>query len=323
MTTLPRMLDFSVRLLVFIAALIILSAIVVAGARQALAATLKPAGVITGSMLTLGDIFDGLSYDKASHILGPAPQPGGEMVLNARTLMRIALAMDLSWQPVSSSDQIILRRAATKVTTDIIEEALMQKIGESGVEGNYSIRFAGLAPELVLPGEQPAMVDVAAFTFDPHRDTFTATVVAPSKSAPAAQAEVSGQIERVVAVPALSQNLKNGDIIGPRDISWVEIPVRGLQPDLVMKEEDILGMTPRRIAMAGKPLRTADIVSPRLVSRGDDVTIVYESGPLVLTAGGRALQDGGKGDMVRVVNDKSNLQVDAFVSGARQVHVKP
>ncbi len=44
---------------------------------------------------------------------------------------------------------------------------------------------------------------------------------------------------------------------------------------------------------------------------------------MTLTAQGRALEDGGAGDTVRVVNTQSNTVVQAVVTGANRVSVLP
>jgi flagella basal body P-ring formation protein FlgA len=63
-------------------------------AKESFAANLRNIAVIEESVIRAGDVFEGLQY-KADTILGPAPQPGKDIVLNARTLLRIAVALDL------------------------------------------------------------------------------------------------------------------------------------------------------------------------------------------------------------------------------------
>ena len=68
--------------------------------QRASAVSLKPTSVITEDTIRLGDLFSGLEH-KSERVLGMAPRPGQDMVLNARTLMRIAIALDLPWRPTS------------------------------------------------------------------------------------------------------------------------------------------------------------------------------------------------------------------------------
>jgi flagella basal body P-ring formation protein FlgA len=317
--------DLCFRIAVFMAALFLGMLVTAASATQAFAAgtaALKSSGMISGSNLTLGDIFDGLEADKASFVLGPGPKPGTDMVLNAGTLSRIASATGISWQPSSVTDQIVLHRAATLVSTDAVHAALNDALKGKGMEGEFTLVLDGEEPQIALPfGEKPG-VEAINVIIDPQHDLFRATLVAPSKGNPLRQLDVSGRVERLVNLPVLRGNLKNGDIIGDRDLDFIKVPASAVQPDFILSGDKLNGMTPRRMALAGKPLRASEITVPQLVARGQTVTIVYESGPLVLTAQGRAMQDGARGDIIKVANNESNLSVDGTVTGEREVHVR-
>ena len=84
------------------------------GSQAALAASLKDSAVVETDTLTLGDLFDGLDHNR-DYVLGAAPQPGQDMVLGARTLYRIAKAMNLPWRPSNAAEQITVRRTATVI----------------------------------------------------------------------------------------------------------------------------------------------------------------------------------------------------------------
>ena len=122
-------------------------------------------------------------------------------------------------------------------------------------------------------------------------------------------------------IPVLKAALHNGDIISAGDLDWITIKQRDLQPDYIVNAEKIVGMTPRRMVVSGKPVRTQDLTEPQLVDRGDDVTLVYEMGAISLTAKGRALRSGARGDVIRVVNVDSNKSIEGVVQDQGVVHV--
>ena len=147
-------------------------------------------------------------------------------------------------------------------------------------------------------------------------------MVAPSVDNPVQRIKVSGIIDRLVTVPILSKNLRNGDVIGDGDIEMIEISQNDLQHNMITSKEKMLGMTPRRIAYAGKFVQDGTLIKPQLVQRGESVNITFTEGSLVLSAKGKALQSGAKGDIVRVTNANSSRTVDAIVSGSHQVIVR-
>ncbi len=53
-------------------------------AQSASAVSLKYNTLVEDNVITLGDVFTGLDR-KADKVLGPAPRPGQDMTLNART----------------------------------------------------------------------------------------------------------------------------------------------------------------------------------------------------------------------------------------------
>lgn len=311
----------TVRLTYVIVAAILISIGSFISIKSASAASLKSVSVINGDKLTLGDIFDNLEYN-ANYVIGPAPQPGQDMTLNARTLYRIATALDLSWRPTSTHDQIVIRREATIISYDVIEDSLRKSLKSKGVHGHFNLKLNNGKPSIVLPHDMNENVEVSAITYDRGRDYFKATLVAPSKDNPIKKININGTIDRLTSVPVLTTNLQNGDIVGENDIQMIEISQHDVQHNMITNKDDMIGLTPRRIAYAGKFLQDGSLIKPQLVSRGSHVSITFTEGPLILTAKGKALQSGAKGDIVRVTNTNSSRTVDAIVAAENQVIVR-
>jgi len=293
----------------------------IAYAGKAMAIGLKENSVVQDETIKLGDIFYGLS-DQENKVLGPAPRPGSEMILNARTLMRIAIALDLPWRPSSSAEQVVLKRAATVIGRNHIENELKQALRKKGVEGSFNLLFLTPQNDIILPQEQPETLEVGNLSIDAAGESFEATLTAPSPDNPIHHRTVRGKIEKIVPIPVLRETMRQGSIIGKRDITFVDVRGRDLSADIVIEENSLVGMTPRRMIIAGTAVKANEIEAPTLVSRGALVTMVYKDGPLVLTAKGKALENGAKDDLIRVVNTGSNRTLEAVVTSAREVTVQ-
>lgn len=287
------------------------------------AATLRHSNVITDGSIKLGDIFSGLRDQQAGRILGAAPRPGQDMVLNARTLMRIAIAMDLSWRPSSAADHIVLSSAATLIDQDMIVDKLSSKLRDKGISGKFDLILSNKShTEMVLPHDADKNIAVQSVEINKNRDWFNAVMVGPSLDNPLQRIQVSGKIERTIELPVLSNNLRNGTVIGKSDIHTISIPARNVNADYILSHTDLIGKTPRRIILSGQPIKAQDISAPIAVERGKSVTMIFESGGLRLTALGKALQSGSPGDIIRVVNTASNRTIDAEISGNQEVVVR-
>jgi flagella basal body P-ring formation protein FlgA len=81
------------------------------------------------------------------------------------------------------------------------------------------------------------------------------------------------------------------------------------------------GMEAARNLSAGAIVRAGDVVRPRLVRRGQPVTIRIVSGTLVITAAGRALGDASAGEPVRIVADATSRTLEGVVEGAGVVRI--
>lgn len=101
------------------------------------------------------------------------------------------------------------------------------------------------------------------------------------------------------------------------------IAARTLPAGTVLTREDlsgdpdeadgITGLETRVTIFEGKPVRPAQLVAPTLINRNQLVTISFETPLLSIEAEGRALQPGGAGDSIRVMNLASRVTVTGEV----------
>lgn len=289
--------------------------------RVAVAVSLKQNSVVEGDTLTLGDVFHGLPAN-GEKVLGLAPQPGEEMILNARTLLRIAVALDLPWRPSTSNEQIVITRAASVVDREMVENALRAKIEAEGIDGKYALVIPDASAKFVLSPDIAPGIEITSFKLNVETGWFEASASVPSAANAIQSAKIAGTLHKLVNVPVLRAAMKSGDIIGARDLDTVEIKESEVRNDMILSADELIGMTPRRLAASGKPLNILDVDSPEIVSRGDIVTMLFQEGPLTLTASGKALQNGAKGDLIRVTNTSSNKTIEGFVTAEREITVK-
>ena len=304
-----------------LSAILLLTVGVAIGSKVAMAASLKQISIVNDDVLRLGDIFDNVQRN-ADYVLGAAPRPGEDMTLNARTLYRIASAMDIQWRPATSADSITIRREANIVPFDTVQNAIRKEIKNKGLDTNFEIELSSGKPTIILPNDLPLNVEVSDMNYNHQKDFFTATLVSPSLDNPIRKINVSGLVDRQAQIPVLRTTLQNGDVIGKNDIDYIQISSKDIQHNAVMKSEDMIGLTPRRIAHAGKFIQRGTLEKPRLVERGEVITINFQQGPLLLTAKGKALQSGAIGDVIRVTNAQSSRTISATVNGSKEVIVR-
>ncbi|HAU29083.1 MAG TPA: flagella basal body P-ring formation protein FlgA [Rhodospirillaceae bacterium] len=124
---------------------------------------------------------------------------------------------------------------------------------------------------------------------------------------PAAMAAASDDSE----VPALAQPLRQGDIITANDIIYIPAKSSRLGASAILDAADLIGKTPRRPLQAEHPLRTTDVAVPTIIHKGDIVSIVWKKGGITLTTRGRAMDNAGQNESLRLANTSTSRIIEA------------
>ena len=109
--------------------------------------------------------------------------------------------------------------------------------------------------------------------------------------------------------------MNRGEVITEKDLIWSDMRDDNLRQDLVIDPKQIIGMEPRMLVKANLPIRIADLQRPMAVSRNGLVTMQLQTPYMSLSAQGRAMEDAGVGDMVRVTNLQTKQVIEARVQG--------
>ena len=103
--------------------------------------------------------------------------------------------------------------------------------------------------------------------------------------------------------------IKAGQVIDTADLSVVDadIPGTATDPALVAGQEARVALYP------GRPIRDGQFGPPAIVLRNQVVSLSYIAGTLAIFTEGRALDRGGVGDVIPVVNLSSRNTVQGRV----------
>lgn len=130
----------------------------------------------------------------------------------------------------------------------------------------------------------------------------------------AAQAAGAGVVADILTRP-----IQRGDLLSEHD--FVPQEIAAAQARGIVSAQQAAGLEARRTLRSGVPVRASDLTEPRLVRRGEPVTITLRSGGLTISAIGRALADGALGEPVRVFSEATNQTLDGVVESAGRVRV--
>lgn len=178
-------------------------------------------------------------------------------------------------------------------------------------------------PRLPLgnPSDRPVLVTIEELSLDETRQRFTAQLVVRVEGSVTGAVPLAGEARPQIEVPVLVQPVRDGQTIEPALLGAVWIPERSLRPDVLLTTEEIIGREAERRLPPGRPLRQTDLRSPRLVRKGEVVTLLFRRGPIEISAQGRALEDGSEGARVRATNLDSERPVAGLVIGRKRLLV--
>ncbi len=116
-----------------------------------------------------------------------------------------------------------------------------------------------------------------------------------------------------------TRTLRAQTVITEADVTLAEEGVPGALDDM----GQVIGLETRIAIYPGRPIMAADLVAPAIVERNQVVPLAYRNGGLSIVTEGRALDRGGIGTAIRVMNATSKLTVFATLGADGVAYVQP
>jgi flagella basal body P-ring formation protein FlgA len=299
-------------------ALLLLITLLCQGARADLA-LLRPHAVVEDAAIRLSDLFDNAGQN-AGRVVGPAPAPGRRVVVEPAQLFAIARANGLAWRPLTAADTVVVERPGRSVPREEVLDLLRGDLGRMGLDPEA---------ELELPGFQPPMVPLAAFTqlaleqptFEAATNRFSATLVVVAEGMPTLRLRLAGRAVATAAVVIATRRMALGEVVGPADLRLVRQRAERVRPGLATDPGQVVGRALRRPVASNLPFALNDLALPAVIEKNAMVTMLMEGPGLSMTAQGRAMASAARGEVVPVMNLASRSIVEGQAIGPGRVRV--
>lgn len=192
--------------------------------------------------------------------------------------------------------------ALADTAESVLRDALAERHGAS---------FAGGELRLSLDGQEVGAVKaVQALRFDPATGRFAAILLRDGS-----RVRVTGEAWAEVQAAMPARPLPPGTVIQADDLSPQPLRLDRGGGAVLTDAGVLVGMQVKRALTPGRPIPASAVIAPALVRRNKPVALEYRSGPLLLAAKGRALEDAGLGELVRVQNLDSGKTITGTVRG--------
>jgi flagella basal body P-ring formation protein FlgA len=299
--------------------LVLVLALLVCGQTQA--ASLRTMTTLHGPNVYLRDLFDDAGVN-ADRVLGPGPDPGGRIIVEAAQLNAIARQYSVAWRSVSRADRAVLEWPGRPMRKEEAIEAVRLAITAGGAPDDMDIDMPGFNPP-IIPAEVTPASTVSQLEYDSNTGHFTAALTVTGEGMNPIDTRVSGRVDEVVEAPVALTRLLPETVLRLDDVRIARVRATVLQSEVAKSVDQIVGMQLRRPVAAGQPLRLADLIRPPLVQRGATVLIELSAAGLTVTGRAVALDAGAEGEKVRVQNLTSHAFLFAQVVGPGKVRVTP
>lgn len=284
---------------------------------------LKPAVTVSADIVRIGDLVDNAGAVADTPIFR-SPDIGTTGSVSVRQVLDAIEPYHIYLIDTGSISRVEVTRAGRAIDLAEIEARIIRTFA-----GRYGLGEAKNLSVTLDAATQPVMVDpgvtgdlaLRSAVMSPISGRFEVVFDLPGRSAARRQAKFTGTVVETVPVAVATRALAAGAIINPSDLAIERRPKSQIGADAIMAADDAIGQAVRAPVRAGQPLRRAELTTPQLVHRDDEVTLVYEVPGIMLTTRGKALEAGGAGDTVGVLNVETKRTIQGTVSGPNRITV--
>lgn len=279
--------------------------------------------VVNRDIITLGDLVEPAG-DAADTPVFNAPSLGRTGTIQAARIVDAALMAGLPTIDTGLVSQVVVTRAARKVTKAEMEQAVRKALaGRYGMDqADVSLVLEGNETSVAVEPEASGDIRVQDLVLDTKAQRIQATLsIAGSRALTLKPMVVSGQVIDTVEVPVLTRALQRGEPVRSSDIRLERRPRTEVATSGFVDVASLSSRVVRSGLQAGAVLREADLVKQVVVEKNTGVTVVYESPGLQLAMRGKAMEAGGIGDSILVQNVQSKRALQAVVTGPGRVSV--
>ncbi len=117
-----------------------------------------------------------------------------------------------------------------------------------------------------------------------------------------------------------AKSLTKGHVISEKDLQVMTVK-KSIGNGLFKKKENLVGRRLKTNVSVGYPLRSRHLEPDWVIINGDEIEILQSGSTITVSARGKALQNGQKGEKIKVRNLSSNKNLVAWVINEKKVTI--
>ena len=290
----------------------------------------KPQAVVPGAQVTIGEVavVEGGPPQTVAKVreivIGQAPPIGEERTLPGE-YVRTRLKQH-GFQPdamlLEVPARIVVTRAAQRVSARDLEAAVLRAITAQMPwhPRQTTVRdLRGIEPVSLPLG--PIEYDVTFAANSDFLGPTAFTMLFRVEGRTVARLSGTAYIEVTQEVVTPARSIARNEVISAQDLRITQVPMTPRSQQVITRAEDVVGKRAKRSLQPNAAIRPTEIEDRPLVQKGETVLILIEAGGLKVTAMGQALEQGLRGETIRIKNITSERELRAVVLDAKTVRV--
>lgn len=279
---------------------------------------------VSGEIVRIGDLIDNAG-SAAQIAVYRAPDLGTTGSLSVAEVLATLRSHNVIGVDTHGLTEISVTRLTRELTSKEVEQQiarLLEHRNSLGDAADLTVTFDRELRTLQLDacgGElKPAYT-----RFDARNNRFDVLFeIADANGRTPLRLRFTGTAVATTEATVLTRAVDRGEILKASDLIVERRPKSELGGDGARRDVAI-GMQARKPLRAGQVVRANDLSRPDMVQRDQMVTLVYQTDGLFLTMRAKALEAGGQGDAVSVMNLQSKRTVQGVVTAPGQVSMSP
>ena len=287
------------------------------------APVLRAQVTVESDIVRVGDMVENAG-SAAQIAIYRAPDLGTTGTLSTAQVINVLQAHQVIGVDTRDIKSVTVTRLARTIDSREIESQVAHAIEHRnglGDAANLSLTFDRGVQDIRLEASSSGTLQPTLVRYEPRGGHFDVTFeIGNDVTGSRTKLRFTGVAVEMLDAAILTRNVERGEVVKASDVVVERRPKAEVGADAATRGRTV-GMQMRRSLRAGQPLRVADVGKPDLVQKDDNVTLIYESAGIYLTASGKAIDNGTDGDTVNVLNLQSKRTITGTVVGRDQVAI--
>jgi flagella basal body P-ring formation protein FlgA len=284
---------------------------------------LKASAVVTGPLVTVGDLVENAGIIAKVPIFR-APELGTTGSVPAAAVADAVRTHALIGLDTAGLEEVQVTRAARAIPAKEIEAAVAEALADKyqlGPAKDVRVDFDRTLQAIFVEPSALAEPRVARIAYDPRSGRFDASLDLPTGATSRGTLRLSGRAVATAEVIVTAHAIDRGAVVKDADIVLERRARAEVGREPLANRDLVIGMAARASLPEGRILHTPDLMKPELVQRNETVTLTYDMPGIALTVRGKAMEAGAEGDVVAVLNEQSKRTLQGVVIGPGRVAI--